>query len=87
MNKMIVRSAAVLALASMVLPAFAQKKDDKKPAENTCPACKMAMTPKKTAKTTVAVQLKKGGKVFFCCDHCKMDPKILVKSKSSDTKM
>jgi hypothetical protein len=86
MNKMMIRAGAVLAMASLVLPAVAQK-DGKKPAANQCPACKMAMTPKKTAKTTVAVQLKKGGKVYFCCDHCKMDPKILVKSKSSDTKM
>ena len=88
MNKMIARAGATLAMCLVVLPAFAGKKDDPKKAGPTCPACKMALSAKKTDKDPVAVQLKKGGKVMYCCAGCKMDPKIVVKEKKkSDTKM
>ena len=80
MNKMIARAGATLALCLAVLPALA--------APPTCPACKMPLSAKKDAKNTVAVQLKKGDKVMYCCSGCKMDPKIVVKTKAkSDTKM
>lgn len=88
MNKMIARAGATLAMCVLVIPAMAGKKDDPKPAAATCPACKMALSAKKTAADPVAVQLKKGGKVTYCCAKCKMDPKIVVKVKAkSDTKM
>lgn len=91
MNKMIVRASATLAMCLVVLPAFAGKKGPdtkKKPAGPTCPVCKMVLSPKKTDKTTVAVQLKKGDKVMYCCAHCKMPASVIVKQKAkSDTKM
>ena len=89
MNKMIVRAGATLAMCLFVIPAFARPDgDDKKPKGVTCPACKMVMADKKSDKTPVAVQMKKGAKVVYCCAHCKMDPKIVVKTKAkSDTKM
>ena len=65
-----------------------QPDGEKKPAAPTCPACKMALASKKSDKNTVAVQLKKGDKILYCCPKCKMDPKIVVKTKAkSDTKM
>jgi hypothetical protein len=72
-----------------VLPAMAGKKDDpKKPAVTPCPVCKMPLSAKKTAKDPVAVQLKKGAKVMYCCAGCKMPASVLVKPKAkSDTKM
>lgn len=90
MNKMIARAGATLALCVLVIPAFAGKKDDpKKPAAPVkCPVCKMELSAKKTDKATVAVQLKKGGKVMYCCAGCKMPASVLVKTKTkSDTKM
>lgn len=89
MNKMIVRACATLAMCLYVIPAMAGKKDDpKKPAAATCPVCKMALSAKKTDKDPVAVQLKKGAKVMYCCSGCKMPASVLVKTKKkSDTKM
>jgi len=88
LNKIIARVGASMLLAMMVVPALAQTPPAKKPAAPTCPACKMTLSATKTAKTTVGVQLTKGGKVMYCCSHCKMDPKIVVKAKAkSDTKM
>jgi hypothetical protein len=87
-NKMIARAGATLALCLFVIPAFAGQTPPAKKAGPTCPACKMALSAKKTATDTVAVQLKKGDKVMYCCSKCKMDPKIVVKTKTkSDTKM
>ena len=90
MNKMIARAGATLALCVFVIPAFAGKKDDPKKAAPPvkCPVCKMEMSATKTAKNPVAVQLKKGGKVTYCCSGCKMPASVLVKTKAkSDTKM
>ncbi len=86
MNKTFAKLGAIALMGLTVIPALAQT--DKKAEGPTCPACKMVLSAKKSDKTTVAVQLKKGGKVMYCCAHCKMDPKIVVKTKSKgDTKM
>ena len=89
MNKMIVRAGAALGLCLFVIPALAgQKPATKKPAAVMCPVCKMALSTTKTAKNTVAVQLKKGDKVMYCCSGCKMPASVLVKTKTkSATKM
>lgn len=91
MNKMIARAGASLALCLFVIPAFAGQKTPttkKAPAAPTCPVCKMALSAKKTAADPVAVQLKKGDKVMYCCSKCKMPASVLVKSKpKSATKM
>jgi len=47
----------------------------------TCPVCHMTLSAKKTKTDTVAVQLKKGDKVMYCCAGCKMPASILVKGK------
>jgi hypothetical protein len=88
-NKMIARAGATLALCLFVIPAFAgQTPPPKKAAAPTCPVCKMPLNAKKTATNTVAVQLKKGDKVMYCCSKCKMPASVLVKTKAkSDTKM
>lgn len=72
---------AVLA-ASFMAMAGAQGKD-KKPAPKavTCPVCHMPLSAKKTKTDTVAVRLKKGDKVMYCCAGCKMPASVLVKGK------
>lgn len=45
-----------------------------------CPVCKMPLSSKKTKENTVAVRLKKGGPVMYCCSGCKMPDSVLVKS-------
>ena len=88
MNKMIARAGATLGLFLFVVPAFAGQTDKKAPAVVKCPVCKMALSAKKTKDNTVAVQLKKGDKVMYCCSKCKMPASVIVKPKAkSDTKM
>ncbi len=90
MNKLIARAGATFAMCLFVIPALAgpTPPDSKKPAAATCPVCKMALSAKKTKMNTVAVQLKKGDKVMYCCSKCKMPASVLVKTKpKSGTKM
>src|SRR5579871_6368444 len=90
MNRLIVRGlgviAAVTLCASMAMAAPPDKKAPAKPAQPQCPVCKMFLASKKTDKSTVAVQLKKGGPVMYCCSKCKMPASVLVKPKTG-TKM
>ena len=54
----------------------------------TCPVCHMALSKKKTKDNTVAVRLKKGGPVMYCCAGCKMPASVLVKpAKPAKSKM
>ena len=59
----------------------AQKK--KKAASVTCPVCHMALSTKKTKADPVAMHLKPGGKIYYCCAQCKMSPKLLVNPKTN----
>jgi RNase P subunit RPR2 len=45
----------------------------------TCPVCHMPLSSKKTAADPVAMRLKKGGKIYYCCSKCKMPASMLVK--------
>lgn len=68
--------------ALLVTGAFAQGK--KAPAKKAaaavpCPVCKMPLSAKMTKDNPVAVRLKKGDKVMYCCAGCKMPPNVLVK--------
>src|SRR5438105_4207506 len=45
-----------------------------------CPVCKtMALTKMPTKSNTVAVRLKPGGPVMYCCAMCKMPASVMVK--------
>jgi len=82
MNRVIVRAAgifAALSLSAMVALAAPQDKKDTKAATVSCPVCKMPLSKKATDKNTVAVRLKKGGPVMYCCAGCKMPASVLVK--------
>ncbi len=69
----LVASVAVVSAAGPVKPPKAA------PAAPTCPVCHMALTKTKTKTNTVAVRLKKGGPVLYCCAGCKMPASVLVK--------
>lgn len=45
-----------------------------------CPVCKMPLSSKRTKSNPVAVRLKKGGKIMYCCAGCKMPASVLVKT-------
>jgi hypothetical protein len=88
--KKLFKIAAVLAVGSLLVTgAFAQAKkpmQKKAPAHKMaaktvlCPVCKMPLSAKKTKDDTVAVRLKKGDKVMYCCSSCKMPASVLVKT-------
>ncbi len=81
MNRMIMRTAGVmmvLGLSASLALAGPQKTKAKPVA---CPVCKMPLSRTATATNTVAVQLKKGGPVMYCCSKCKMPASVLVKKK------
>ena len=65
---------SVLPLASAIPP-----KAKAKPV--TCPICHMALSTKKTKADPVAMHLKPGGKVYYCCSKCTMPTEMLVKIK------
>ncbi len=86
--KNLFRIATVLTVgALLVTGAFAQGKKaapaKKAPAKAAaavpCPVCKMPLSAKKTKDNPVAVRLKKGDKVMYCCAGCKMPASVLVK--------
>jgi hypothetical protein len=83
MNRWIARTAGVLAVMTVTATAAlaGPPKEKAKPAQ--CPVCKMFLAKSKTAKSTVAVRLKKGGPVMYCCSGCKMPASVLVKSKAT----
>jgi hypothetical protein len=87
MNRVIVRTAGIL--AALTLSATIALAAPPKPAAAKCPACGMFLAKKPTDKSTVAVRLKKGGPVMYCCSGCKMPASMLVKAKGAkkDTKM
>ena len=60
----------------------------KKPATKgvACPVCSMPLSSKKTAADPVAVRLKKGDKVMYCCAGCKMPASVLVAAKPAKHK-
>lgn len=75
------RAIASLALASLAFAAFGQKPMKMKPMMMMkCPVCNMALSMKKTKANPIAVRLKKGGKVMYCCSGCKMPAKWRVKA-------
>ena len=49
------------------------------PKPTMCPVCHMPLSMKKTKADPVAVRLKPGGKVMYCCSKCKMPASVLVK--------
>ncbi len=44
-----------------------------------CPVCHMTLSTHWTKATPVAVQLKKNGPVYYCCNKCKMPKSALYK--------
>ncbi len=95
MNTWFARAGAVLGVlaltGSIALagPPKASKKAAKsstaKTAVVTCPVCKMPLSKTETKTDTVAVRLKKGGPVMYCCSKCKMPASALVKKSSKKT--
>jgi hypothetical protein len=53
------------------------------PAAPKCPACHMTLGKTKSAANPIAVQLKKGGPIYYCCAGCKskMPASMIVKPK------
>jgi hypothetical protein len=91
MNLVSVRSAAIAAALFLVVGAFAspQTKHTAKPAPvkkvvtmkmtaTKCPVCHMPLSMKKTKANPIAVRLKKGGHVMYCCKNCKMPKSVIV---------
>jgi len=80
--KSISRIAMTLAVSVLVAASFASGQA-KKPATAAkkveCPVCHMPLSAKKTKANPVAVRLKKGGPVMYCCAACKMPASVLVK--------
>ena len=80
MNNKSFKVISTLALGSLlVVGAFAQGKAKPKAKVVECPVCHMPLSAKKTKADPVAVRLKKGGKVMYCCAGCKMPASVLVK--------
>ena len=52
-----------------------------KPKPVLCPVCHMPLSNNRTKANPVAMRLKKGGKIFYCCSQCHMPPRMLVKRK------
>ena len=86
--KNLFRVAAVIAVGALLASgAFAQSKAAPKAPMHKkmmakpvpCPVCKMPLSMKKTKADPVAVRLKKGGRVMYCCAGCKMPASVLVK--------
>lgn len=69
--------ATLVLVTSVVGASFAQTKKQATPPN--CPVCHMALSAKKTKANTVAVRLKKGGPIYYCCSACKMPASVLVK--------
>jgi len=72
------RVLAVMALSTTVALAGPTKTKEK---QAKCPVCGMFLAKQATAKSPVAVRLKKGGPVFYCCTKCTMPKSALVKSR------
>jgi YHS domain-containing protein len=67
-------SVAALALVIGLTGSAAAKTAPKKmAAAPKCPACKMALSAKKTKTNTKAVKI--NGKTYYCCDKCDMSKK------------
>lgn len=83
MNRVITRTAGVFAALALsaTLALAAPPKKGEKPKAPKCPVCGMFLAKQPTAKSTVAVRLKKGGPVMYCCSGCKMPDSVLVKAK------
>jgi hypothetical protein len=79
----IARLATLATLASLCIGMAIGAPTHKKAAPKgvMCPVCSMPLSAKKTAVDPVAVRLKKGGKVMYCCAGCKMPASVLVASK------
>ncbi len=89
MNKIIRTAATALLAAMLVVGASAQGgKMAAKPKAKAvvCPVCHMPLSAKKTKDNPVAVRLKKGDKVMYCCAGCKMPASVLVKPAKSKSK-
>ena len=73
MNKLVSRVSAVLAVAALASSALAApqgKTKTKVASAPKCPACKMELSTKKSAKNPTAVKI--NGKTYYCCDKCPM---------------
>lgn len=81
--KNILSRAALTVVACSLLASLAFAETQKAPsthkAKATCPVCKMSLSAKKDKMHTVAVRLKKGGPVMYCCAGCKMPASVIVK--------
>ncbi len=74
------RLISTLALGALLVGgALAQGKMKPKPKAVECPVCHMPLSAKKTKADPIAVRLKNGGKVMYCCAGCKMPDSVLVK--------
>ncbi len=83
MNRWIARTAVVLAVMTVTATAALAAPPKVKAKTTPCPVCKMPLSKSATAKSPVAVRLKKGGPVMYCCSACKMPASVLVKPKGS----
>lgn len=81
----LVLSALVIAILPMAVAQKTKTKADPA-AKPKCPVCGMFLASKPTKASTVAVRLKKGGPVLYCCNKCKMPGSVLVKSKTATKK-
>jgi len=79
MNRLLIRIATVVSAAILLCgSAFATQKKPHKMSAPLCPVCHMPLSRHKTAMNTVAIRLKKGGPIWYCCSKCKMPASMLV---------
>lgn len=80
MKKWISSSLSTLAVAGLIAgAAFATPQVKAK--KTLCPVCHMPLSAKKSKSNPVAIRLKKGGPVMYCCPQCKMPASMVVKPK------
>ena len=71
---------ATLAVAASLAIGMAIATPGHKTKTVSCPVCHMPISKTKNKTNTVAVRLKKGGPVMYCCAGCKMPDSVLVKA-------
>lgn len=75
---------AIVALAIVgSIAAFAGPQTKAGMKKMTCPVCHMGLTAKQDKMHPVAMRLKKGGPVMYCCKPCKMPASMVVKKTTT----
>ena len=82
------KNAIRLALLSLVLVTLLPLAEGAppKPKMVPCPVCHMPLSMRRTKANPVAMRLKKGGRIYYCCSKCTMPASMLVKGPRKKSK-